>query len=57
MAQFSVLCRKTSGHADADVSKLCGSVWPHPVICPVKRGKDISHNHNFLGPNGCMRDY
>ena len=49
---------KSSDYADADVSKLCGSISLHPVRCPVKRGKDISHNcnHNFLHPNGRTRD-
>ena len=29
----------------------------YPVGCPVKRGKDISHNRicNFLRPNGCTQ--
>ena len=44
---------KSSDYADLDVSKLCGSVSPHPVRCSVKRGEGISHNRNrnFLRPN------
>ena len=44
---------KSSDYADVDVSKLCRSVLPHPVRCPVKRGEGISHNRNrnFLCPN------
>ena len=43
---------------DADVSKLCRSVSPHPVRCPVKREKDMSceHKRPFLCPNGCILD-
>ena len=40
---------KCSDHADADVSKLCRSVSPNPVKCPVKRVKDIlSYNHSVV---------
>ena len=42
MAQIFILCRKNFDYADTDVGKLCRSVSPHPVMCPVKRGKDIS---------------
>ena len=57
--KFSVLCGKNSDYADADVSKLYVCVSPHPVICPVKRGKDISRNrnHNFFPPSRQRRDY
>ena len=35
---------KCCNYADADVSKVCRSVSPNPVRCPVKRVKDISYN-------------
>ena len=38
---------------DADVSKLYISVSQHPVKCPVKREKDISHN-NYCNRNCLM---
>ena len=49
---------KCSDNADADVSKVCHSVSPNPVRCPVRRGKDISYDSscNFLRPNGHMWD-
>ena len=55
---FSGARGKSPDYAEADVSKLCGSVLPHPLGCPVKRGKDIScdRNCNFLCPNGHMQE-
>ena len=58
--KFLFYAAKNFDYADADVSKLCRSVSPHPVRCPVKRGKDCisgNSNHNILPPNGCMRDW
>ena len=44
---FSVLCGKSSDYLDADIYRLCISVYLlHPVRCPVKRGR---HNRD---PNG-----
>ena len=55
---FLFYVEKFSDCADADVSKVCHSLSLNPVRCPVKRGKDISsdHNCNFLCPNGCLWD-
>ena len=55
---FLFYVEKCSDYVDADVSKIYGSVSPHPVRCPVKRVKDISYNRNcnFLHPDECMQD-
>ena len=57
---LSVSCGKSSDYAHVDVSKFNAEryVSPHPVICPVKRGRDISRNRNqnCLRPNGRMCD-
>ena len=57
---FLFYVEKCSDYTDADVSKVCCSVSPNPVRCPVKIVKDISYNDycscNFLHPNGRMLD-
>ena len=55
---FLFYVEKSCDYADVDVNKLGGFVSLHPVRCPVKRRKDISHNRNcnLLRPNGCMQD-
>ena len=55
MAHLFCFIRKSSDHADADISKLCGSISPHTVRCPVKRGKAISRNHNLLRPTALTK--
>ena len=40
-AQYFFYVEKCTDYADADVSKVCRSVSPNPVRCPVKRAKDI----------------
>ena len=50
-AQFLFYADKSSDYADADVSRLCGSISPHPVRCPVNNNNNNNNNNSSNNNN------